>query len=1070
MLDRSTFTRSAGGFIFLLLIFAVSVCFAQRTVVVDSTAYGGLNYAIDSDTTETGARVDSSTVYILKRGETYILNGAISHEGYTLTVQAEEGEGALPKLVPGVSDGGESDRPFRPRGNLTLRDLSLTNRDELGGLNTRTIRVSEDNVRLIIDGCVSDEDGQAFIRLDNPGCKVYITNSIISRIGTPDNVDNGRVIDDRGNQVDTVFMQNNTFYNISQRIYRDGGNVKNHVFFDHNTVVNVGVFLAVFGEVVDFTFTNNLIINPGFLGTGQNKLESGEPDPDDLPGALVNMDTVAQNYLDSLGFTQSAKISNNNLYVRQSILDARPAENPDPAIDELVVSRPVWSQAIVAWVENNGTGETNIEENVVFKNEPVDPTVLIQQWWADPLHEDVDPWDITGAPFEFNYNDNFQSAIAGTENDPLGDSNWETIPTGVQPLRAAIAVAETILDNAEIGTDPGQYPQGAADAYQTAIDAAQVVADDLSSTETDYNNAVNDLAEATEIFLDSRIGDERIVVVDSTGYGGLNHAIASDTTITGARIDSSTVYVLKRGETYILNGAISHEGYHLTVRAEAGDGPLPHLLPGVSDGGESDRPFRPRGDLTLRELSLTNRNEIGGLNTRTIRVSEDNVRIVVDQCVSDEDGQSFIRLDNPGIKVYITSSIISRIGTPDNVDNGRIIDDRGNDVDTVVMQNNTFYNISQRIYRDGGGVKKYVLVDQNTMNNIGVFCGVFGEVVDFTFRDNLIINPGFLGTGQDKLENGEPDPADTPGALISIDTVNQDYLDQIGATQSAIISNNNILVRQAVLDVRPDENPDPVIDELVVSRPEWSPTAVAWMENNGTTDTNITEDVIFKNGAVDPTEFITQWWADPLHEDVDPWDMTGAPYEFNYRDNYVSATASSLGIQLGDLNWDLSASGLQGLLDAIDEAEDILANASIGSNIGDFPQSAADDLQDAVDAATVVAEDPSSTAEEIEAATTALEAAIAAFEGTLITGLTDGLGNELVKIYPNPTSGIVELEMAESVQMISVWNTTGKQLMQIDNISRKEMPVNISGFESGIYILKVQFENGEVLTDKILKY
>jgi hypothetical protein len=1048
----------------------VSVTWAQRTVVVDSTEYGGLNYVIDSDTTETGARVDSSTVYLLKRGETYILNGAITHSGYTLTIQAEDGEGAIPKLVPGVSDGGESDRPFRPRGNLTLRNLSLTNRDELGGLNTRTIRVSEDDVRIVLDGIVSDEDGQAFIRLDNPGCKVYITNCMISRIGTPDNVANGRLIDDRGNQVDTIFIQNSTFYNISQRIHRDGGSVKHYVFFDHNTVKNVGEFCAVYGEVVDFTFTNNLIINPGFLGTGQAKLESGEPDPADIPGALVVLDTVAQNYLDSLGFTQSAKISHNSIFVRQSVLDARPADDPDPAVDELVVSRPVWSPAIVAWVENNGSGETNIEENVVFKNEPVDPTVFIQQWWADPLHENVDPWDMTGVPFEFNYNDNFKSAVAGTKKDPLGDPNWETIPTGVQPLRAAIAVAQNILDNAEIGTDPGQYPQGAADAYQAAIDAAQAVADDLTSTETDYNNAVSDLAEATETFLEARIGDERLVVVDSTGYGGLNHAIVSDTTITGARIDSSTVYILKRGETYILNGAISHEGYHLTIRAEAGDGPLPHLLPGVSDGGESDRPFRPRGDLTLRELSLTNRNELGGLNTRTIRVSEDDVRLIVDKCVSDEDGQSFIRLDNPGCKVYITNSTISRIGTPDNVANGRIIDDRGNDVDTVIMQNNTFFNITQRIYRDGGGVKHYVMVDHNTMNNIGEFCGVFGEVVDFTFTNNLIINPGFLGSGQSKLEGGEPDPDDVPGALVVLDTVNQAYLDQIEATQTATISNNNILVRQNVVDARPDEDPDPAVDELVVSRPDWSPTAVAWMENNGTTDTNIMEDVEFKDGAVDPIDFITQWWADPLHEDVDPWDMTGAPYEFNYRDNYLSATASTTDKQLGDLNWDLSASGLQGLLDAIDEAEEILATASIGNNIGDFPQSAADDLQSAVDAAKLVAEDPSSTAEEIEAATTALEAAIAAFEGSLITGLRDGLGNELLKIYPNPTSGMVELEMAESVLRVSVWNTTGKQLMQMDNIRRSEMPINISGFESGIYILKVQFDNGEVLTDKILKY
>lgn len=74
-------------------------------------------------------------------------------------------------------------------------------------------------------------------------------------------------------------------------------------------------------------------------------------------------------------------------------------------------------------------------------------------------------------------------------------------------LRAAIAAAQDILDGAEVGSEPGQYPQEAVTAFETAIDAAQAVVENADATQTDVDDAVTDLAAAVSTFEAAVIGD-----------------------------------------------------------------------------------------------------------------------------------------------------------------------------------------------------------------------------------------------------------------------------------------------------------------------------------------------------------------------------------------------------------------------------------------------------------------------------------------------------------------------------------------------------------------------------------
>jgi len=403
---------------FILLIGLTNNVQSQVRYVDVTPGFGTLNTAIDGDTTATGERVDDATIYRLERDGIYLLNGSIVNDGYPIIIEAAEGDGARPKLIPAVPTGGESSRPFRPKGNLTLKGLYVTGEDELGALTTRMIRVSEEDLTIIIDDCHLDKDGQSCFRLDDDGTKLFITNSIISNIGIPLNPNNGRGIDDRGNDIDTLVMHDNTFYNITSRVLRDDGGIINYAGIIHNTFFNIGQFVMSFGEVVDLDFRDNLVMNGGFYGRNTNEVEGNS-----LASAnaqWIQLKDLGQDLIDA-GKVQTVNISHNNFYLDP----AYSAVYPDSI--EVV---PVLDSLAAFWVELNGTGATNIEEAVTFTNAPAVQTEIITTFWVDPAT--APPWDLTNLPFDFEYPTAAASYTASSEGLPLGALTWFDGVSGVE--------------------------------------------------------------------------------------------------------------------------------------------------------------------------------------------------------------------------------------------------------------------------------------------------------------------------------------------------------------------------------------------------------------------------------------------------------------------------------------------------------------------------------------------------------------------------------------------------------------------------------------------------------------
>lgn len=407
----------------VVMMFASVQLFAQRTVTIDP-GFGTISTTIFSDTTDTGERVDPNTVYLLQRDQLYILDGEFSPR-FPLVMQAEEGAGARPKIILGVPSGGETPaQAIRPRADLTLKGLYISAQDELGGMGSRIIRHEENGIRVVIDDCHLDIAGQAAFRVNTDDTRTFMTNTIISNIGTMASPDNGRCFDDRGNDIDTLFVENCTFYNLTSQALRDAGGDIKYAYFNHNTFNNiggagsVGQYTLEIGAVNEFHFINNVVKDGNAFGAN-----------DGVGSILFVMPPTDE------GVTQVVSVKNNNIFWTESLVSSYP---------DTVSAAVAFDSLSAAFIASNGDGASNISEYMDFTDGPDVPTPTMLAFWAnaDPVDYDKEGY----MNFDFAYPTSAASYTAGVVGEPLGSLNWFPGVTDVDDI-AAIPVEYNLYNN-----------------------------------------------------------------------------------------------------------------------------------------------------------------------------------------------------------------------------------------------------------------------------------------------------------------------------------------------------------------------------------------------------------------------------------------------------------------------------------------------------------------------------------------------------------------------------------------------------------------------------------------------
>ncbi|MEL7163202.1 MAG: right-handed parallel beta-helix repeat-containing protein, partial [Bacteroidota bacterium] len=393
--------------------------------------------------------------------------------------------------------------------------------------------------------------------------------------------------------------------------------------------------------------------------------------------------------------------------------------------------------------------------------------------------------------------------------------------------------------------------------------------------------------------------------------GLLFETIEGDTTATGERADTNTIYQLASGTPYLVNGVLEYSGYNLTIRAAPDADIPPMIVQSAADDDASGQLFRLRGgsNLTLEGLYLSGRATGGGVNDRIVRINTDDATVRVIDCTLDGPAQSAFRVQGDGARIFVENSVITRTGRPTDPTNGRFIDNRGVSIDTLVVTNSTIYNSTHYFYRNSGdGMIGYGLIDNNTFYNSALDGFDFGPVRELTFTDNIVANCVFIGAEQD---DGELDPR----AQFAID-------EALGELTDIVISNNNFYHEADLVNNLPDTSAtgDTIVSlETII----FDSLSLAVIEAGGTAATNISEVLRFVNPPVLPTQFQDDWLSDTTSGSTVvsamPWDMTGidvyTPYtqnlgpdrfvvfhDFCYDGNSTSATAGTDGGPIGDIN------------------------------------------------------------------------------------------------------------------------------------------------------------------------
>ena len=433
-----------------VLIISSPVVAQKKVVIVQPDAglnIGALNNAIKT-TTDPG-----NTIFELKRGGLYLLNGVISHTGYTLHIRAEAGTGHRPILQPAIDALGASSNHFNPGGGLILEGLYIQALDEIGAIQNRQIIVSGNANRIWIDDCYFDYSNQAFIRLTSINNKIFIKNSVLRNSLRPENPNNGRVIDTRDTPQDTLLIENCTIYNCFANLISASSGLNNYVRFNHNTVFQCALTYDMdIAQALKADITNNIFYNFGIRANAHSH------------HALFRADsirTVGQ-YNDTHRFFN---ISNNNYYNQKEFGDIMDQYCPDilyrfdPAdkahkdtirykyslrkhffankamLDTITVSQPptLWK-----FIKAKQVDTTNVfSEQLTFKNPPplnLDYFKMYAQTgfnfgsltppngYADEDKNNLG--EVTTGAYDLSYRSYAKSASAATGGKPLGASKW----------------------------------------------------------------------------------------------------------------------------------------------------------------------------------------------------------------------------------------------------------------------------------------------------------------------------------------------------------------------------------------------------------------------------------------------------------------------------------------------------------------------------------------------------------------------------------------------------------------------------------------------------------------------
>ncbi len=387
---------------------------------------------------------------------------------------------------------------------------------------------------------------------------------------------------------------------------------------------------------------------------------------------------------------------------------------------------------------------------------------------------------------------------------------------------------------------------------------------------------------------------------DPTQYENLlYYAIMEDST--ARKTNPNVIFELQRDRIYFLGKQIENYDFHLYIRGEEGDGLLPEIQGSAkSDGTYGLDYIHAYNDLTLENVAINGYLPDGGNQHWVIECKGNGSTIRYKNVSFDGDRAAAVCARADSLKIFISDCTMGNMGYRTAFGgNGRMIDLRpeAQYLDTLVIENSTTYNLSDRIIRNMNTKVNYLYIDHLTaVNTIGRHGGIqLGNCKNATVKNSVFANVIMIGHC-DALTSEQTQPENPPHfAVITLDTIYDGG--------SYVIENNNIYWDNSVKGVW---------DQIdTVSMPDFvNPLIKSAVDADKVDDIYFSEPLDFKTMCDPQISYIALYYANPNAGTYpDSWCVGGDggyfpdQIDLSYSNTSTSYTAATDGVPVGNLNY-----------------------------------------------------------------------------------------------------------------------------------------------------------------------
>ena len=296
-------------------------------------------------------------------------------------------------------------------------------------------------------------------------------------------------------------------------------------------------------------------------------------------------------------------------------------------------------------------------------------------------------------------------------------------------------------------------------------------------------------------------------MVEGSPFGAINKFILGDTLDDGSRANPDRTYMLAKNKIYFLNGILSAH-FNLKILGEpTGDGDKPPIITtGIDMSGAAAAPdlyIQCFDDATFKDVivQLTPPNKQVEI-AFSIQLLKENGKYMFDGVFFQ--GSRWLSIGSWAVNpsVTIQNCYFRNTQSTTDVFNGRGISFQNRWPDTVIMVNNTFFNMNSFALQGQASIFKYLRFEHNTLVNSVKWPIQWQWMTNAKIANNIFYNCHSYGEAMSERQDVNPDML---FGVINITDLPQDLVDstELGLSEAGRIvymNNNNWYYSSEITD------------------------------------------------------------------------------------------------------------------------------------------------------------------------------------------------------------------------------------------------------------------------------